>query len=341
MTVLDDSTTVIDREDAPPSGRPPEPPKPPKPPKPPRLPRGQRPPQPPRRPPRPVAQYAPLTPTQAIVRGILALIAALALTFAFHMIVLSQISHLASQQTLSDAFRVELAEGTAPVSEGDFNDVLLADGAPVALLTIPQLGLSEIVSEGTSSGVLTAGPGHRRDTVLPGQVGVSVLMGRAGAFGGPFGRLQTLQPGDEFTLRTGQGESTYSVIGVRYAGDAAPPNPVSGESRLILITARGAPYMPAGVAYVDATLKGTALPAGARQTTSATLPASHKPMATDPSTVWALVFALQFLIVAETAAVWAFRRVGAQKTWVVFVPVLLLASLLVADQLVRLLPNLL
>ena len=340
MTVMDDQTALIAPTDAgaPPSGKPPKPPRPPKPPKPPK---GERPPKPPRRVPRPPVQYAPLSPGQAVVRGILALVAILTLAFVVYLVGLSHIQYLAAQQQLSDVFRAQLAEGTAPVSEGDFDDVLLADGAPVALLTIPQLGISQIVAEGTSSGTLMGGPGHRRDTVLPGQAGVSVLMGRAAAFGGPFSRIQTLQPGDEFTVRTGQGESTFEVIGVRYAGDPTPPNPVRGESRLILMTARGAPYVPTGIAYVDAKLVGDALPAGARQTTALTLPPSHRAMATDTSTVWALVFALQFLLVAEVAAVWAFRRVGAQKTWVVFVPVLLLASVLVAGQLVRLLPNLL
>ncbi len=307
----------------------------------PRPARAPKPPKPPKRIPRPAPQYAPLTPVQATGRSVLALMAALVLAFIFHFLVLSHIEHLASQQQLSDSFRSQLSEGTAPVSEGDFNDVLLADGAPVAVLTIPRLGLYEVVSEGTSSGVLKSGPGHRRDTVLPGQAGVSVVMGRATAFGGPFARLQSLQPGDRFDVRTGQGASTFEVLGVRYAGDPTPPAPVKGESRLILITARGGPYVPTGVAYVDARLVGTAQPAGARQTTSLTLAPQDKPLATDTSTVWALVFALQFLIVAEIAAVWSFRRVGAQKTWIVFVPVLLLASLFVADQVTRLLPNLL
>jgi len=64
-------------------------------------------------------------------------------------------------------------------------------------------------------------------------------------------------------------------------------------------------------------------------------------MATDLSTVWALVFALQFLVAAQIAAVWAYRRIGAQKTWVVFVPVGLLAVIYVSNQLTLLLPNLL
>jgi LPXTG-site transpeptidase (sortase) family protein len=211
----------------------------------------------------------------------------------------------------------------------------------VAKISIPAIGVDEVVSEGTSSSVLTGGPGHRRDTVLPGQAGVSVLMARAAAFGGPFSRIQELTPGEIFTVITGQGEQVFEVIGVRYAGDPSPAAPQAGESRLILETARGAAYVPSGVARVDAQLTSDVQPAGTRQTTSALLPASHSELGTDTSTAWALVFALQFLIAAEIVAVWAFRRIGAQKTWVVFVPVILTAGLLVADQVTRLLPNLL
>ena len=96
-----------------------------------------------------------------------------------------------------------------------------------------------------------------------------------------------------------------------------------------------------GVAYVDARLVGSAQPRGPRVTTTAALPQEQRPMATDTTTVWALVFAIQFLIAAELAAVWSFRRFGAQRTWIVFVPVLLLAGFLAAYQVTLLLPNLL
>ncbi|MDF2920553.1 MAG: sortase, partial [Microbacterium sp.] len=203
-----------------------------------------RPPRPPRRPPRPRPTYAPLSPAQVFLRGMLVSVSVLVLVFLLNLLVISHVSHFAAQQQLRDTFRAQLAAGTAPVSEGDFEDHLLADGAPVGILSVPQLGIDEVISEGTTSGVLMHGPGHRRDTVLPGQAGVSVVMGRAAAFGGPFGRLQALQPGETFTVRTGQGEQTFAVLGVRYAGDPTPPAPVRGESRLILITARGGPYLP-------------------------------------------------------------------------------------------------
>jgi len=315
-----------------PAGRPPRPPRAPKPP---------RVPKPPRRAPRPPKQYAPLSPQVVLVRGSLMILAALLIAFAANVTVLSQVQHLVSQQLLVNQLREQLSAGTAPVSEGDFEDVLLADGAPLAVLDIPQIGVHEVIVEGTSGDTLKAGPGHRRDSVLPGQQGISVLMGRAAAYGGPFGRIQELAPGDSFTVRTGQGKQVFEVIGVRYAGDPTPASPKAGESRLMLQTARGPAFIPSGIAYVDARLRSEVQASGQRQTTFTALPPQDKAMATDTSTVWALVFALQFLLVAQFAAVWAYRRIGAQKTWVVFVPVGVLAVLYVNNQLTLLLPNLL
>ena len=268
------------------------------------------------------------------------MLASLIAMLLLSLLVFGNITYHARQQQLEDRFRSELAAGTAPVSEGDFDDILLSDGDPVAIIDIPEIGLHDVVVEGTSGSVLMDGPGHRRDTVLPGQTGVSVLMGRALAYGGPFGGLSKLAPGDRFQVTTGQGEHVYEVMGTRYAGDPAPANPQVGESRLILTTARGGPLAPVGVQYVDATLVGESQPRGARQTTPVTLPPQDKLLATDTRTVWALIFALQFLVVAEIGAVWALRRFGWRKAWIAFIPLLLLASLLTATQVAVLLPNL-
>ena len=53
---------------------------------------------------------------------------------------------------------------------------------------------------------LLAGPGHLRKTVLPGQVGTSVVYGRAATYGGPFGELDQLRVGDEIKVVMAQGE---------------------------------------------------------------------------------------------------------------------------------------
>jgi len=48
----------------------------------------------------------------------------------------------------------------------------------VALLSIPAIGISAmVVVEGTTPENLTLGPGHLRDTPLPGQAGISVIFG--------------------------------------------------------------------------------------------------------------------------------------------------------------------
>lgn len=276
-----------------------------------------------------------------VTRAGLGLLAALLAAFLIDLLGLSHLQHLVAQQQARDSFASQLAEGTAPVDEGDVDSVLLGDGAPVARIEIPALGINEIVGEGSTSSVLARGPGHRRDTPLPGQGGVSVIMGRASAFGGPFARIQELPPGEAISVVTGQGEQLFRVIGVRYAGDPAPAAVAAGRSRMVLETARGGPYLPLGVVRVDAELVSATQDRGGRMTTYLSLPQADKELSGDLSTVWALVFALQFLVLAEVAAIYSFRRFGWARTWVVFLPVLTLSCLLTADQIVRLLPNLL
>lgn len=300
-----------------------------------------KPPSPPRRVPKAAKVLPPMSSQRAAARMAVTLVAVLLLGMIVYLTGYSRLAHVISQDRLNHELRAQLEAGTLPVAEGTFDDVLLRDGAPVAQLRIPQIGIDETVVEGTTSGDLEAGPGHRRDTMLPGQAGASVIMGRAAAFGGPFGRLQELQPGEKFTVVTGQGEQTFSVIGVRYAGDPAPAPITAGTSRLILETARGPAFMPTGVLRVDAELVSAVQPPGARATTHAVLPPAAGELAGDASRLWALIFALQGLVLVEIGAVWTYRRIGARQTWIVFVPLGLLASLAAADQVTRVLPNLL
>ncbi|MFC0555175.1 sortase [Planotetraspora thailandica] len=271
----------------------------------------------------------------------LAALSAVLLGLVVNLLLVSPLTHEARQDAAYDTFRLQLAEGTAPVSEIDGDGRLLASGSPVALVDIPSIGVHEVVVEGTTSGDLVQGPGHRRDTVLPGQQGTSVLMGRAGAYGGPFGDIEQLAPGDTFTVTTGQGEHTYRVLGVRYAKDPSPPPPSASQSRLVLTTARGPAFMPTGVARVDAELVSKVYPAGQRVTTALSRGPAGEPMAADTSTLWALVLWLQVLVALALGAVWSFNRWGRWQTWVVFVPSVAAVGFQVADQVTWLLPNML
>lgn len=92
----------------------------------------------------------------------------------------------------------------------------------IVLIEAPGIGLRQIVVEGTSSGVMRDGPGHRRDTALPGQPGTAVVYGHAAAFGGPFRRVTRLQPGDPVTITSGLGIMRYEVTGMRRESDPLP-----------------------------------------------------------------------------------------------------------------------
>jgi hypothetical protein len=252
----------------------------------------------------------------------------------------SSLQQSSAQERAFDRFRADLAAGTAPVGPADADGVELAIGTPVSYLEIPEIGLRQVVVEGTTSGAMFTGPGHRRDTPLPGQVGTSVIMGRRAAYGGPFSDIGKLEAGDLVRVTTGQGEFEYEVLGVRFEGDPVPAPVGSGSSRLVLATADGRPFLPDGVVRVDADLVGTAVGGAPRAYTSSTLPSSEQALGTDTSTLWVLLLWLQVLIALSVGAVWAWHRWGRAQAWVVFLPALLLVGLATAGQVARLLPNL-
>lgn len=282
-----------------------------------------------------------LSPRLELVRAVLVFLFILSFTAAAHLVIVSSLQHSASQSRSFASFRGALARGVAPIGPTDEAGNVLAMGTAVALLQIPSIGVDEVVAEGTSAGVLFDGPGHRRDSPLPGQVGTSVVFGRRGAFGGPFSDVPDLRVGDAIRVTTGQGVFDFKVTGVRYAGDPVPAAPEAGTSRLLLVTAAGRPFLPEGVVRVDAELDGQAVVGPPRLVPSANLPEEERIMAGDWRRLWALALWLQALIALSVVAVWAWHRWGRAQTWVVFLPPLLLVGLLVADEASRLLPNLL
>lgn len=115
----------------------------------------------------------------------MSIVAVLLLGFVAHVTLISQLRFERSQQTAYADFRQDLANAVAPVGQLDENGKLHPLGTPVAVLQIPALGARFVVLEGTTSGVTQLGPGHRRDTVLPGQAGTSIIMGRRSSYGAP------------------------------------------------------------------------------------------------------------------------------------------------------------
>ncbi|MCL2555304.1 MAG: sortase [Actinomycetia bacterium] len=289
----------------------------------------------------------PAGPGVRVAGTALSILAALLLGFVADIGVLSDVRHARDRQVDYATLRGDLANGTAPVgpaAPGTASDAgpgvkPFTSGALIAVISIPSLHIREVVHEGTTSRILARGPGHRRDTPLPGQAGVSVIMGRQATYGGPFRHLHELRPGQTFTVTTGQGRARYRVLGVRRGGDPQPSPLAPGAGRLTLITADGTPFMPRGILRVDADLVSEVQPASAPALASGALPADEKPMAVQGDGWLPLVLWGQALVLAAAAVTWAHLRWGRPHTWVVGVPLLALLGLVVADNVALLLPN--
>lgn len=266
--------------------------------------------------------------------------AALFIGFVFHLAVFSNLAEHRSQSMLYNSFRSELAFGTAPIGQVDSNGALLRPGAPVALLSIPSLGMTDTVVEGTTGRALLDGPGHRRDTPLPGQQGVSVVYGRQAAYGGPFGDIANLKVGATITTTTGQGQATFRVIDIRYAGDKAPALASSTASRLTLVTASGTPFLSGAVVRVDADLVGKAFPTPVPVLRPGSQSAAEDPMSSDPSGWLQLFLWGEAALIVTVGVVFAYRRWGTWHTWIVGLPLALLIGTEMAKQVVIVLPNL-
>jgi sortase A len=206
----------------------------------------------------------------------------------------------------------------------------------------PTIGLRQVVVEGTTSKDLESGPGHRPDTPLPGQSGASVIYGRAVAFGGPFGDITDLRPGDPITVTTGQGTFDYRVDSVRHNGDALPDPLRSGEGRLTLVTAEGTNWRtgwaPDRAVYVDASLQRAGLPAPAGRPT--VVARDELTMASDGTGLVGLVLWLQLVLVTVASASFSQKRWGGSQTWLVYVPILIATLWGASESAMQLLPNL-
>ena len=257
----------------------------------------------------------------------LILLAGIVLGFAVYLYVLSGVQESRAQVLEYARLRTELAGQVAPLGPA-------APGSPVAVLDIPSIGVQNmVVVEGTSPENLTLGPGHLRDTPLPGQAGVSEIFGRRATFGGPFAGLARLRPGDIIRTITGQGESTYTVAATAGSGQTVEdPLP----NRLILLTA-SSPVIPSHYIEVDARLVTSAHPSPgvAHEIIRPELPLAGDGTALVFTIGWEFVLAL-----VVTGAVIAAARWSPRIAYVGVAPLALAVLWAFYHSLAALLPNL-
>jgi len=242
-----------------------------------------------------------------------------------------------SQHQLYQQFRTQLVREIAPLGGK------IPVGAPLALITAARSDVRDLVIvEGTDSATLANGPGHLRSSVLPGQAGTTYIFGRSVLFGGPFGDLHRLRAGSPIQITTQQGQFTYLVERIRRPGDPAAPPLESKAGRLVLVSAEGTGWRggwaPTRPVYVDARLKGLALPVS-----SGGQPVTRAEFAMHGSTsgLVLVVLGLQALLLAVSAMLWGLARWGQAQACLAGTPVVLAALWLVTTHAVTMLPNLL
>lgn len=260
--------------------------------------------------------------------GVSALLLALLIVgFVGYLLGVSRIQEASAQRKLYATLAGELGQDIGPLGP-------TRPGAPVAVLDMPTIGVADmVVVEGTSPEDLTAGPGHLRNTPLPGQLGLSVIFGRRVTFGAPFARLASLRPGEKITTITQQGTSVYKVVAV---GDSQHPVKDTTLNRLVLLTT-SSPSVPTYYLEVDADLVSTV------HNGPVQMPAigpSEQALAGDSGAlVLTMVWGLALVIVSAGAAV-AAARWSPWPVYLIVAPAVLAIVWNLYENFAALLPNL-
>jgi sortase A len=260
----------------------------------------------------------------AIFAGIGVLVA-LFLAFEFFA---TQLIYERSQALLRQQLQALVAS-----QEATSTDWIPADGQPVGVLTIPRIGLSTVMVQGSTSSMTERGPGHLRGTPMPGRFGNSVILGRRSTYGAPFERLDELRPGDTVDVATGAGDFTYLVatVAVIRPGEADVTGP-SNDSRLTMITSSPR-YLATGRFAVTAVLKG----APAEQPVGPTVAVAPTELGLDADTggLGGVLLWTELAAVALLGALWLKRRVSWRVAWLLGTPLvvaLLWAAFRAADR---------
>lgn len=239
-------------------------------------------------------------------------------------------------------------------------------GAPVAIVEIGDLQLQQVAVEGASSSQTQAGPGHVSGTAAPGQPGNAVIVGRRFGFGAPFETLQEVEPGAAVLVTTTQGQVVYRVESVEQfdivdssddagsaasaatGGGGAAPDEVTGrisvdelygpseDDRLTLVTSASAlPWNASRATVVVAKMEGLPFeptPQGGRTDSTSGL--------SGESSAWAsVVLVLLAFGATAVAAVYLYRRWSFRSAYLLTTPPLVVFTILLAENVTRLLPS--
>lgn len=109
------------------------------------------------------------------------------------------------------------------------------DGDAIGRIEMPDIGVDQVIVEGTGTADLRKGPGHYPRTAWPGMRGTVAIAGHRTTYGAPFNAIDELERGDRITVEMPYGRFVYRVERSRIV----PPTAVEvvrrvGYDRLVL-----------------------------------------------------------------------------------------------------------
>jgi sortase A len=118
----------------------------------------------------------------------------------------------------------------------------LQEGHAIGRIKIDRIGLNIVIVQGTDTASLEKGPGHYRNTPIPGQPGTVAIAGHRTTYLAPFRHIDQIRDGDEIRIEMPYAAFTYTVEKheVVDPSDVGIIEPV-GYDRLVL-TACHPPY---------------------------------------------------------------------------------------------------
>ena len=87
----------------------------------------------------------------------------------------------------------------------------LQEGHAIGRIKIDRIGLDMVVVQGTDTSSLQKGPGHYRNTSLPGQPGTVAIAGHRTTYLAPFRHIDQIENGDEIRIEMPYAAFTYTV----------------------------------------------------------------------------------------------------------------------------------
>ena len=227
---------------------------------------------------------------------------------------------------------------TTPAGAVPLSGALPASGAPVAVLTIPAIGLDQVVVQGTSPVELAGGPGAMPQTARLGTKGNAVIAGRRFTAGAPFADLTLLKKGDKVKVISGLGVFKYRVIRPAAEVLLGQTDPVSPTKRAQLTLLTASTLTGGGRTFVLAKLVSD--PAAAKRPihppTAADLGVAGQSGAQVSALIWGLL-----LVLSLAGSIVAYQRARGRLVvvYVLTTPIVLAVALMFYSQLYKLLPS--